>query len=109
MELKTETLEKGKVLLNCSGRIDTLTSVQFESSLMRAIQGADTAYLSMESVDFISSAGLRVLLQAARSMTGRNSRFVIYKPADHVMKILAMAGFDKIFEIKDTLDESSSS
>jgi len=82
------------------GRIDSNTSVDLESSLLRQV-GAEAAILvDLLGVDYISSAGLRVLLKAANTARARNGRLVLCSLGQSVREVFALAGFTAIFTIE---------
>lgn len=101
---------KGLLLLRCDGRIDTLASASLEMALEQAASQTRRLHIDLQNVDFISSAGLRILLHAAKSMASADGEFFIVNPSDHVMKIFRMAGFDQIFKIiQDSNDKADRS
>lgn len=98
--------EDGVTVVALSGRIDAISSVKLEESLMGAIgAGANRVILDLKDVALVSSAGLRVILMAAQGLHGRG-RLALLHPRDEVLEILELAGFDTILPIHTSYDEA---
>lgn len=63
-----KTIEGEKALLELSGRIDSNTAVKLEQAVKASIDGVTELTLDMKETEYISSAGLRVLLAAQKQM-----------------------------------------
>lgn len=95
MELSVK--ENGTTLeLTLKGRLDTVSAPELESR-WEGLPGAWTeVVLDMEGVDYVSSAGLRVLLQGHKKMQGR---FQLRKVTEAVMEVFEMTGFKEILNL----------
>ena len=97
MEIKanknSSTLE-----LSIVGRIDTTTAPQLEAELKREIGGVTELLLDFSGVEYISSAGLRVLLSAQKVMN-RQGRMTLSHVTEAVMEIFEVTGFSDILTI----------
>mgnify|MGYP004623517437 FL=1 len=97
MEIKanknSSTLE-----LSIVGRIDTTTAPQLEAELKREIGGVTELLLDFSGVEYISSAGLRVLLSAQKVMN-RQGKMVLSHVDEAVMEIFEVTGFSDILTI----------
>ena len=97
MEIKanknSSTLE-----LSIVGRIDTTTAPQLETELKREIGGVTELLLDFSGVEYISSAGLRVLLSAQKVMN-RQGKMVLSHVDEAVMEIFEVTGFSDILTI----------
>lgn len=97
MEIKanknSSTLE-----LSIVGRIDTTTAPQLEAELKREISGVTELLLDFSGVEYISSAGLRVLLSAQKVMN-RQGKMVLSHVDEAVMEIFEVTGFSDILTI----------
>ena len=86
------------------GRLDTLTSPELEKVVLEQAEEcrADGRNMVMDlsGVDYISSAGLRVIVQAHREMGGEN-RFVLCGLTKNVRTIINMTGFNKKLNIRE--------
>ena len=72
----TEELDNGTLAIKPEGRLDTLTSGDLERYLKEKYDGCQKLVLDLEKVNYISSAGLRVLLQAHKKMKDREGLFI---------------------------------
>lgn len=81
------------------GRLDTMTSPELESELNASLEGADRLVLDFGRLEYISSAGLRVLLSAHKRMSGRNG-MVIRNVNELVREVLDVTGFSDILTIE---------
>ncbi len=89
-----ETLE-----LTLGGRLDTLTAPELEAEINKSIDGISLLVLNFEDLDYISSAGLRVLLSAHKKMTGRGSMKITNINA-LVREVFEVTGFADILNIE---------
>ena len=89
------TIEKktdGKKLeLKVSGRLDTMTAPELESVIKESIDGAEALVLDFEDLEYISSAGLRVVLGARKAMG--DSAFCVRNLCSDVREIFDITGF----------------
>ena len=90
-----------------SGRLDAKTSEAFEQQLLAAIAAGDrNVLLDFSSLDYISSAGLRVLLLAARKLQESNGKIVLCGLKPTLKTVFDIAGFSTIFSIFASRDEA---
>jgi anti-anti-sigma factor len=87
------------------GRIDATNAAAAESEVLAVLdRSGPSVVIEMSKVAYLSSAGLRVLLVAAKSARSRGGKAIVVAPQAAVMEVLAMSGFDKIIPIADTLE-----
>ena len=85
--------------LALEGRLDTLTSPQLEEQLNASLEGVSDLVLDLEKLDYMSSAGLRVLLAAQKRMNQQGSMKVTHvNPI--IMEIFEVTGFSEILTIE---------
>ena len=94
-----KTLENGVCTLFIEGRIDTLTAPQLEQAFADNADSCDKMIFDMSNVDYISSAGLRVLLAAQKIMSGQGTMKVIHVN-DVIMEIFEVTGFTDILAVE---------
>ena len=82
-----------------SGRIDTTTAPEFDIKIKSATESAKDLVLDFEKVDYISSAGLRVLLSIQKIMNTKGSMKVIHVN-ESVYEIFEVTGFTDILTIE---------
>ncbi len=98
-----EEKKDGAVIFRLSGRLDAMTGPVVEEHVQRAIDaGPKKLLLDFSEVDYLSSAGLRILLSATKKMQSISGKCVVFSIAPKVMNIIRMAGFDKVVEIVAT-------
>ena len=85
--------------LALAGRLDTMTAPELEAALSKDMGGADSLILDFSKLDYISSAGLRVLLSAHKAMLGKNGRKVVHVN-DIVQEVFEVTGFSDILTIE---------
>jgi len=95
----------GILIVHVSGRVDSVNAEQFHSSLATTIHEPETdlpVALDFEKLDFISSAGLRTILQVAKQLGGNQQKFALFSLTASVMEIFQLSGFDRIVDIHDS-------
>ena len=81
------------------GRLDTTTAPQLEAELNSSISGVKTLAFDMAELAYISSAGLRVLLKAQKTMNKQGSMSIRNAGAE-ILEIFEVTGFDEILNIE---------
>lgn len=81
------------------GRIDTLTAPAFEQCLEAELGDADRLLIDFSKVNYISSAGLRVLLTYAQEMEERGGSIQAVGVNDTLRKVFSLTGFLEILNI----------
>ncbi len=81
------------------GRLDTNTAPDLEKELKESTEGINELILDLEKLEYISSAGLRVLLAAQKTMAKKGGMKLIHVN-DLIMEILDVTGFVDILEIE---------
>ncbi len=91
--------KSGFLTLSLEGRLDTTTAPLLESELKDALDGVTSLTVDMEKLDYISSAGLRVLLSAQKQMIAKGEMKVT-RVNETVMEIFEVTGFSDILTIE---------
>lgn len=94
----TKNAEAEKLTLAIEGRIDTTTAPSFEAEI-DAIDGVTELVLDFAGVEYISSAGLRVVLKAQKLMN-KNGKMKLINVNDDVMDVFDITGFLDILTIE---------
>ena len=95
-----EKIAQGKKLtIALSGRLDTTTAPKLETELKQNISGVNELILDFSGLEYLSSAGLRVLLSAQKVMN-RQGSLVIKHVNETVMEIFEITGFVDILTIE---------
>lgn len=92
---------KGSVLvLRISGRLDALSSEETERIVSKLIaNGEHRVLFDFTGVDYLSSAGMRMLLAAYKKLKVVSGQMAVCSVGDGVMDILKMSGFDEILNV----------
>ena len=91
--------EGEKLTVSIGGRLDTTTAPELEKELKGSYDGINELVLDLSALDYISSAGLRVLLSAQKSMAAKGGMIVTGANAD-IMEIFEVTGFTDILDIQ---------
>lgn len=94
-----KTTEGEKALLELSGRIDSNTAVELEQAVKASIDGVTELTLDMKETEYISSAGLRVLLAAQKQMN-KQGKMKVLNVNETVMEVFEITGFADILTIE---------
>ncbi|MBP5291057.1 MAG: STAS domain-containing protein [Lachnospiraceae bacterium] len=94
-----KTIENSAMTIALEGRLDTITSMELEQSIKESLEDIQELTLDLEKLDYISSAGLRVLLSTQKVMNEKGSMKVIHVN-DVVMEIFEVTGFTDILTIE---------
>lgn len=98
--LKIEKHLTDKALcLSLEGRLDSQTSQQLETEMMAALPGVEELTFDMKGLEYISSAGLRVLLVAMKAMA-KQGKMKLVNVGETVRDILDVTGFSDILTIE---------
>ena len=95
----TKDLKDGELVVKVEGRIDTNTSPDLEMELKSSLDGVKELIFDFSDVDYISSAGLRVLLSAQKTMNKQGS-MKLTGVRSEIMEIFEVTGFTDILTIE---------
>lgn len=99
----TEAKENGVTLLGLRGRLDAASATVVEQKVLGLIDGgADRLVLDCAELDYISSAGLRILLMAAKRLAQSHGKLALAAIKPQVRDVLDIAGFTSLFAIHPT-------
>lgn len=96
----TKKYNEKELTLFVKGRIDTITSEDLEKEINDEMGNFESLILDFTDLEFISSAGLRVLIATQKKLKPENIPFVIKNVDDSIKEIFRMSGFDKILKIE---------
>ena len=97
--------ENGIVLIAINGRLDADTSPEAEKVVKDALKDQTTRILfNLASLEYLSSAGLRVLLGAAKEMRRRDGKIALCALNEFVKEIFEVSGFQSLIPITDSVE-----
>ena len=97
MQITTNQNEKN-ITFVIEGRIDTLTSGELEAAVQEYMDGGKQIIFDMAAVDYVSSAGIRVIIQVHQNVGKEN--FVLKNVPANVMELFKMTGFQKVLNFE---------
>ena len=86
------------LVIELEGRLDTMTAPQLEAELNESMPGAESLILDFSKLDYISSAGLRVLLSAHKAMSAKGGMKITHVN-EIVQEVFEVTGFSDILTI----------
>jgi len=83
-----------------SGELDSMTSPAFEAEVRKHLTGVSGVIVDFEKVDYISSAGLRVLLALQSTLENQGAEMKLIHVNDPIMEIFEMVGFLDVIKVE---------
>ena len=106
MEIRTKKEDKAMVV-KVDGRMDAVTASDFENALAGFMdQGDRTFVIDFTDLDYISSAGLRSILAAAKKLKGMDGKLSLACLKEVVREVFDISGFSAIIPIYDSVDSA---
>ena len=96
----TENKTGNVIELVISGRLDTATAPELEAKLKQVPRETQTLYLNLSNIQYISSAGLRVVLLAHKLMLPIGGKMIIRQPSVFCKQVLSATGMDSILTVE---------
>ena len=94
-----KTLQGKELTIKLEGRLDTSTAPELETEIKGSTDEVELLVLDLEALEYISSAGLRVVLGAQKKMNAQG-RMIVKNVNDTVMEIFEITGFSKVLIIE---------
>jgi anti-anti-sigma factor len=99
--------EAGTLVVELAGRVDGTNALDFQDALEGALGEDVTALvLDLEGLSYISSAGLRVMLFASKTLLEKDGKFAACSLADSIAEVFKISGFDRIIPVFATRSEA---
>lgn len=103
----TEEKKGDVIILRINGRIDAITSPQLEKKVLSIIDsGHHKLLMDFTNVEYLSSAGMRLLLSGTKKMQTVGGKLVISSVDQDVMDVIKMAGFNSILTLASSEDKA---
>ena len=94
-----KNLNGAELVVKVVGRLDTTTAPELEASLKESFDGLEKLVLDFSELDYLSSAGLRVLLQAQKTMN-KQGEMIVKNVNETVSEIFEVTGFSDVLTIE---------
>ena len=92
-------LNGSELTISLTGRLDTLNAPKLEAELKNSLSGVEHLVLDFAALDYLSSAGLRVLLGTQKQMN-KQGDMVVHNINEAIAEIFEVTGFDDILTIE---------
>lgn len=102
----TTLSEPGVTRVDLEGSIDGKTAPQIREELSAAVQQVQKLIIDMSRVDYLSSAGLRLLLLLYREFAARNGKLVLLRVSPEIRTVMSHTGFLSFFTLADSEKEA---
>ena len=107
METTTEKNENGVLIVSLNGRLDATTSSGLTNELSQLIaSGEHKILINFEKLEYISSAGLRVLITTVKLLKAKQGKLILSNMSSGIFEVLRVSGFSKILNINETQEEA---
>ena len=97
------TIEKNRqgaeLIVMLEGRLDTMSAPEFEKVVRGELDGVDSLILDFKNLQYTSSAGLRVILLAQKTMN-KQGKMVLKNVVDGIMEVFEMTGLADLLTIE---------
>jgi anti-anti-sigma factor len=90
-----------EIIIQISGRIDTTTSPKLQDEMMKSFQKGNQLVLDFKEVEYISSAGLRVLLMGQKTVDAKDGYMKIRHVNETVKNVFDMTGFTEMLTLEE--------
>ena len=97
MDIQTST-QDGVTIIALSGSLDGNTVNEAQDKIMPLLSSNTSAVLDLKACGYISSAGLRLLLMAAKQLSTQNGILVLSGLSDEIKDVMEMTGFNNFFK-----------
>jgi len=106
MEIKIEKKDD-LTIISLVGRLDTISAEELKNEIVPLIKnGGKKIIFNFVNLDYISSAGLRILLVATKMMKEKEGLLILCNINDFINEIFEISGFNQILSITNTFEEA---
>jgi anti-sigma B factor antagonist len=95
-----KTLSESKIVLSLKGKISAATAGAFNAAVEEALNESPALVLDFKNVDYMASAGLRVLVAAQKRLSAAGGILTLLNVEKAVMEVLEVTGLDEVFDIR---------
>ena len=96
--------ESSAMVVKVTGRLDAVTAPEYEQQFTALITGGETRFVvDFEKLDYISSAGLRVLLATAKQIKAKSGQIHLANIGGAVREVFDISGFGSIFPMHESV------
>ena len=99
MEIK-QTLNNDELIVTLKGEINSSTAPELEEALKDSLDNIKRLVFDFTELSYISSAGLRVLLVAKKTIDKNDGKMIVKNPNDSIMDVFEITGFKNILDFE---------
>lgn len=92
--------EKERLTLRLEGRLETSTAPELQRVVEKELEDVTELWMDLERLEYVSSAGLRVLLAASKKMKAKGGSMTVRNVNEEVMEVFEITGFNEILDIR---------
>ena len=92
--------EQSRLFMKIEGRLDTKTAPELEEKINKMIEQVSSIFMDFTELEYISSAGLRVLLRTHKAMKAKKGSLVIRGANEEVREVFTITGFSDILRLE---------
>ncbi|MDR0951862.1 MAG: STAS domain-containing protein [Oscillospiraceae bacterium] len=96
----TQKTEANAIVLECEGRLDTTTAPELEAVLLPVFDTNPTVILDFKYLEYVSSAGLRVLLKGQKKAVAVGGSMTVRNVMDEIIEVFEMTGFIDVLTVE---------
>ncbi len=105
-----QTKQGDIIIFQVTGRLDSNSSADFEEAVFGVIRtGTKKVIIDFGELDYISSAGLRIILKATKDLKRKEGHMVLCAMQDYVKEVFEISGFDTFLPIAASVGEGITS
>lgn len=105
--VKIDTIsEENYHLIQVAGEIDASSSIELDAALKEASVSASKILISLENLEYISSAGLGVFISYLEELKAKDIHLVLFGLKEKVQEVFEILGLQHLMNIKQTKDEA---
>ena len=102
----THRIEDEIIIVSVTGKLDTTTSASFDTYLRQTSTEVKHCILAFDKLDYISSAGLRSVLMAAKLFGAKKGKLVLSGLSGAVKDVFSLSGFDRVVPLCESQSDA---
>ena len=95
-----KTKEENKMTIALEGRLDTTTAPSLDAVVTSELEDVTELVYDFDKLEYVSSAGLRVLLRSQKAMNGKGGSMLIKNVNADIMEVFEMTGFSSVLNVE---------
>lgn len=99
-------VENNALIIQITGCIDGNTAPAAQEKILSLVAGGTNVVLDLKECNYISSAGLRILLMVAKSISSQNGKLVFAGLLDDVKEVMDITGFGNFFTVYENVQKA---